>query len=492
MEENKNTFVDEPKKNEVEVVNAKKFAKNFTMVLISNILSLLTGILSGFIIPKILGVTDYGYYKTFTLYVSYIGLFHFGFIDGIYLYYAGRKYDSFNKESFRTFTRFLILMQLLVTFIVTIIAMFFIGNELCIILLLVGLDIIAVNVTTYYEFISQISMRFKKVSLRGIIRSSIKIISVCILFVLYKFCSISIAYYVYAAIVIIVNYLLCFWYIFTYRDITFGKASKFKDEKSKIIYFFKLGIPLLISNLIGQFIFVVDQQTVNILFDTDTYSNYAFAYSLINLITVATSAVSVVIYPTLKNMDKKKVTENYSFINSILLIFISLAFACYFILVPFVNYYLPEYNLSLTTFRIILPGVLISSSISVIKYNCYKKFNLINNYLFKSLFVLIVAIIADLIVYFIIGTTNSISIVSIFVLFLWYILVELTMIKKYNVKWIKNLIYIIVSIAVFYSITFIPNIWIGLIIYLFAFICETVIIYNRDLLNIFNYIIKRK
>ena len=80
MEESSTIVEETPKRN--------KFIQNFIVVLISNGLTILSGILVGFIIPKIMGVTDYGYYKTFTLYSSYIGLFHFGFIDGIYLYFA--------------------------------------------------------------------------------------------------------------------------------------------------------------------------------------------------------------------------------------------------------------------------------------------------------------------------------------------------------------------------------------------------------------------
>lgn len=488
METENNVIEDNDDK--IDVGGSKKFAKNFLMVLFSNVLSLLSGVLVGFVIPKVLGVIDYGYYKTFTLYVSYIGLFHFGFCDGIYLYYAGKKYESFNKESFRAFSKFLIIFQTIITVIISGIAIFFIGNELSIILLLVGFDVIAVNITTYYEMIAQITMRFKMVSLRSIIRCVAMILSVTVLYILHEFFKMEIIYYVFASIVIGVNYILCFWYIFTYRDITFGKTNSFSDEKTKIFFFFKIGIPLLISNLVGQFVFVIDQQFVNIFFDTDIYSNYAFAYTMINLITIATSAVSVVIYPTLKNMDDDKVEKSYSIINSILLIFLSASLACYFFLVPFVNTFLSEYNSSLITFRIILPGIIISSSISVIKYNCYKKFDMILNYLFKSLFVLLVAILADLIVYFCFNTTNSISIVSIFVLLLWYILIEYSMIKKFKVKWLKNFIYIIISIIVFYLITFIPNIWFGLVVYILAFIIETMLVYNKDLISLFEYIFK--
>ena len=89
----------------------KRFIKNIVIVLISNIISMLSGILIGFIIPKIMGVTEYGYYKTFTLYSTYIGILHFGFLDGIYLKFAGKQYEELYKEKFKTYTQFLFIME---------------------------------------------------------------------------------------------------------------------------------------------------------------------------------------------------------------------------------------------------------------------------------------------------------------------------------------------------------------------------------------------
>ena len=56
----------------------KKTISDIIKVSLSNFLKLLAGILTGFLLPKILNITDYGYYKTFTLYISYVGIFHFG------------------------------------------------------------------------------------------------------------------------------------------------------------------------------------------------------------------------------------------------------------------------------------------------------------------------------------------------------------------------------------------------------------------------------
>ncbi len=463
--------------------STKKFLSNIIVVIFSNILTAVSGILAGFLIPKILGVTDYGYYKTFALYASYIGLFHFGFVDGIYLKYAGKKYDDIDKRKFASFTHFLFATSAFISAIFVIAGFAFFNQQIGLILLFLGLDILALMITGYYECIARVTMRFKKLSLRSILKCVFTLSSVLTLFIMYKYASVTIYYYYYIIAVLAVEYLLCFWYVFTYREITFKRGASFKEVKTEIWSMYKFGFPLLCSNLIGQFIFVVDQQFVNIYFDIDTYSAFAFAYSMINLITVATSAISTVLYPTLKKMDENKITGEYAKINAVLVVFVSFCLACYFVLVPFVTRFLPDYVPSLATFRIILPGVLISSSISVIKHNCYKRFDKIGNYFVKSLIVFGLAVGADFAAYYLFKTTDALAIVSVFVLLIWYMLSELYFIREYHVHWARNLIYMVCSIALFYGATFIPNPWIGLGAYVLAYLVLTLAIYNKDLIG---------
>ncbi len=469
MEESSTIVEETPKRN--------KFIQNFIVVLISNGLTILSGILVGFIIPKIMGVTDYGYYKTFTLYSSYIGLFHFGFIDGIYLYFAGREYKDLDKAKFKTYTRFLFMIELGVTIFVSLLALCFICTGSMLIFLFVALNVLATNITTYFEFISQITMRFKQLSIRSIIKCSATALSIVALFLLYKYSNYVVNYQIYIAIVLGINYILAIWYMITYRELVFGKANPLKEEWPAIRQFFKVGVPLLLANLIAQLVFVIDQQFVNLLFSKEDYATYAFAYNMVNLITVATGAVSTVLYPTLKRMNPETIKNHYARINSYLMIFVFFCLVIYYPLDLFVRYFLKDYISSLNIFRIILPGLAISSSISVIKYNCYKTFGKVNNYFFKSLAVLILSIIANLIAYFLFKSMQAISIVSLGVLLIWYILVESYFIKEYKVSWLRNFFYLIVMIAAFYGISFIPNVYVACGVYVASWMAITGIMF---------------
>ena len=61
------------------------FAKDASFAVMSQLISLLSGLVLSFILPKYISVANYGYWQLFILYTGYVGFLHFGFNDGLYL-----------------------------------------------------------------------------------------------------------------------------------------------------------------------------------------------------------------------------------------------------------------------------------------------------------------------------------------------------------------------------------------------------------------------
>ena len=79
------------------IKSKKRFIQNLSYSFVSNILSLLLSSVTVMIVPKLIGVAEYGYYQLYVFYASYTGFFHFGWCDGIYLKYAGIDYDDYDR-----------------------------------------------------------------------------------------------------------------------------------------------------------------------------------------------------------------------------------------------------------------------------------------------------------------------------------------------------------------------------------------------------------
>ena len=96
--------------------------KGLMYVFIANFINLGFNLITNFVLPKELSVESYATIKTFQLYVSYAGLFHFGFVDGMYLKYGGKNIKELRREDLGTNLSTLRLFEIVVTIACAIIA----------------------------------------------------------------------------------------------------------------------------------------------------------------------------------------------------------------------------------------------------------------------------------------------------------------------------------------------------------------------------------
>ena len=467
------------------VQSKSSFLKDVVKVAVSNVAKLLAGVLAGFLLPKMMGVNDYGMYKSFTLYATYVGLFQIGFADGIYLKYGGKTYENLNKSSFRLYTRVFWLIELGVSLISLIVGLAFFSGEYRFIIAWLSLCLFTTNIICYYQMISQITSRFSELSFRNIIQSLLTSTAIIALFIIHMIAKNDISYKVYVIIYNSINVLLLVWYVFTYRDILFGKKSaEKKEENISLRGIFLSGLPLMVANLCSTFILTIDRQFVNVLFETDVYAVYAFAYNLLSLITIALSAISVVLYPSLKKSNKDSLRDNYSNLVSAILILVFFCLLSYFPLCWFIEWFLPKYCNALPIFRIILPGLAISSSVTVVMHNYYKTLGKNLEFFIKSVVILVLSFIANLVAYSIFKTTISISVASVFVMVVWYLICEERFVKEYKVRWFKNFMYLVIVSCGFYCTTLYNNTWSALLVYALLF-ASTTFAFHPELLFVF-------
>ncbi|WEV42229.1 hypothetical protein OZX57_01690 [Bifidobacterium sp. ESL0682] len=83
-------------------VNGRAIISNMFTAFFAQGVSLLLSILQSLIIPKMLGVTQFGYWQLYLFYVSYVGFFHLGLSSGIYLKMGGVPRDEMDKGSVKS------------------------------------------------------------------------------------------------------------------------------------------------------------------------------------------------------------------------------------------------------------------------------------------------------------------------------------------------------------------------------------------------------
>jgi O-antigen/teichoic acid export membrane protein len=453
---------------------SKKTLSDFLKIVLSNIIVLASSIITALVIPKLMGTTNYGYYKTYTLYMSYTALLHFGFVDGILLKHAGQEYDQLDRKPFRLNSKFYIVFQGLVALVIATFAILGFKGIYSFIALAIAVDTFSTNVTSYFQFVSQATMRFDELSKRKILYASCKLVATGIIVFIY-YCGFikQVPAQMYIFAIVAINAGLMIWYTHTYRDIVVGESNSFSQNKSILRSYFSTGIALTLSFQVSNLILSIDQQFVSSLFDKATYGVYAFAYSILNMATTIIGAISTVLLPNLKRRGVDTIQKDLPLGISGIFIIVFAGHVFYYLLIGFVSIVLPDYLPSLVYLRIILPGLALSSSISAILFNYYKVLNLQRKYFFICVFVLGLSATLNGIVYWIFRTPASISAASVVTLLVWYLLALRYFVKTYNVKWLKELLYVLIMGSSFYLITgIISDILIGtfafLTIYLFV------------------------
>lgn len=466
------------------------FVADIVKVSLSNIVKLFSGVLVAFLLPKIIGVTDYGYYKVFTLYATYMGLFHLGICDGIYLKYGGSDYKSLDKKKFRFYSQSFMAIEMVVALMVAIFSLVVLEGEYEFIGLSLAFYIVFINVTGFYQIVSQVTRRFRELSFRNVLQSGLLSVSLLILAVLNQGMEIDISYRIFTTIYIAIIAFLAFWYIYTYRDLTFGEKRNSGASLFEMFALSKLGIPLTLANVCASLILTIDRQVVSLLFDIDTYAQYAFAYNMLSLVTTALTAISTVIYPSLKRMKWDAFMGLHSKLSTHILLLVFGCLTIYFPLAIFVQWYLPDFAPSLVYFEIVFPGIALSSVLSIVVHNYYKTIGETARYFKYTLIMLALSLACALLAYGILPTPEALSVSSIIVFLVWYVLAEGYLVKRFSFKWKKNAAYIASLMMTFYVVVGQFDLGIAFVSYLITYMVITFLLFRKELVEILGRLAK--
>lgn len=471
-----------------------KFSKvlnNILNVSFSKVISLISGIVVGLLLPKVLTVTNYGYLKIYTLYVAYTALLHFGFVDGILLKLAGKDYDSLDKIEVRTYTYFFCIFQCIIGGLLSAFSFFVKSNEYSFIILMLGINMIITNITTYYQFISQATLRFREYSNRNILAALFKILVVIFLFFIQFYTEIS--YKLYIIILNVIDIILLCWYFYTYRDITFGKRNHIINYSSSVKKIFKTGFILTVAYQTSHLVLSLDRQFVSILFSTETYAVYSFAYNIITLISTMISSLSVVCLPMLKKLHKDEIKTYYPIFLKSVTILVGASLVCYFPVEIFIKQFLPNYIQSLSYIKVVLPSLLFISCINVVMFTINKVLD--RNLLFfkHSVIILIIGFILNYLGYLIGYDPIYISIASILTMAIWFIIEGISLQKCTEVGFIIEIIYMILLCVLFLFVVFnqFSNL-LSAVLYFFIYVFITLVVYRDFFKTLINNYINNK
>ena len=451
--------------------------KNISYTLGANILTFLMGVIPGFVIPKVLGVEEFGYFKIFTFYITYVGITHFGFLDGIYIKYGAYEYEDIPKEKFRGYFRYLVLLQIIESLIaVGILQLFDLGADRKFILLLVIFNMIIMNITTLFAFIHQFTKRFKVFSINLILNKLIYVVGTLIL-IYFNF----LGYKEFILLQTMINAIILGIYIYNNKEIVFGSSERVLKNLKEYFSITKSGFFIMIGNFMAVIIIGLDKIFVDAFFTLKDFSMYSFSYTLISLFFILLNSLTTVIYPYLARMKQENFKEIYSNIRINLTILMSLTLPGYFVIREIVLFYLPEYKGILKILIFLVTTIIYSAQINILVSNYYKVLKETKGYTKNNMVALVLGLITNIIAYYCFRSVISIAVATLISFILWLLYSDLYFTKKINTSYKKAMILEFLVISLFLFSTRFENIFIGIIIYTVPLIIVLIIFYLKDI-----------
>lgn len=321
-----------------------------------------------FVLPKLIGVEDFGYWQLYFLYTFFIAFGHLGLVDGIYLKNGGKYYRELDFRILRS--QFLVLIGMGAVwagFLFLYSQHFLLDENKTYILTVIALDLMLSLPRTLISVIFQMTGMIKEYSFSLMSESA----SSFFMIVIMLFCGIR----DYRYLILADCGARCISLLVSLHNAPgfIGRQFMIPLECMKeAISNISVGMFLLLSNMVGLIVIASVRFAVEDQWGIVAFSKVSLAFSISSVAITATGAASVVLFPLLKRLTKKTLEQSFSALSLLLIILLAVLFCLYYPGVRILEWWLPQYGESFYYLTIILPMTLFDSNFSVIGSNFLK------------------------------------------------------------------------------------------------------------------------
>lgn len=425
--------------------------KGLVYVFIANAITLGLSLLTGFVLPKVLSVPTYAKIKDFSLYTSYIGVLHLGYLDGLYLTYGGKKLSDISDREMSICRTNTFLLQALM-------AVGFAAAGMLLqepLIFIFALCLIPENVATLYKNLYQATGEFGRYSNILNLKSVMTLICYVVLLFIVKTDN-YIPYVLVYLFLMVVMWDGLEWEIRRRFGFKLHLEASFRNLKENI----SSGIVLMLGNFSSTLMTSLDRWFVKGLLLTEDFAYYSFAVSMESLINTFVIPVTTTLYNFLCQVtDVLRIRK----IKTICLIFslymISSAFPVKFIL----EHFLTKYEASTMVMFILFSTQVLYMIIKGVYINVYKARKQQDLYLKQLIIVIILGAVFNTLFYLWMGSNEGIALGTLCSVICWY-LICMRSVPELNASFSENLL-MALGITIFLLCGYFLSSIVGFVVY---------------------------
>lgn len=441
-----------------------KLLKNISYTFSSNALSILVSIFIVLIIPKFIGVHEYGLWQLFIFYYGYVGVLHLGWADGLFLRRGGQTVKEINKESISAETLMFIVFNCLIGFCIELYGVFFASHDIFIILSL-GFAVLIVNTRTWITMILQSIGDFKGYAINLSAQSIVYLLLIIsiLFFKLADYRFMIVAFLISQMVTSISGF-------YQLRGVlNYNSKLDFKDAFSELKLNIGSGFKLMIANFTAILIIGVIRFGIQQKWSISTFGKIALVLSIANFMMVFINAVSLVLFPTLRRTKQiPKVT--YEGIRNILMPLLYLMMFIYFTIMLIIPQWLPKYAGALRYASILMPMMVYQGKFEILSNTFMKNFRMEAKLMTINIITLIISVVLTIVNAYILHNINYVVFSIAFVMGIRSIMSEVVLSRKIKVKFISELLFENIFIIGFMFFTWNYSIVISILGYLIVMV----------------------
>jgi len=433
-------------------ITGKSVAKNISLSVLVQAISLVVGFVMNLIVPKFINEYQYSYWQTFLLYSQYVGILHFGLLDGIVLRYSQSDYDELDKKTVRSQYIAVFCIDAIISIGVLGSAFIFFSGINRIIVILLAFSIIPIITYNYVSFTFQTTNRIGKYA-------QYIMLDRCL------YCGIVIA-------CLILNAKQAYWYCIAYifshlisiimlgmkhsRELFLGDLLTFNELKTELNKTLSAGVWLMVASYSANLVVGFGKMIIQWRWDTLTFGKVSLSFSLSTFVLHFVTAVSVVLFPSIKRLDIDKLPELYKTIRNGISPILLLVLIFYFPGSYILELWLPQYADSIIYLGVLLPIIVYTSKVSLLTNNYLKAYRKEKVLLAINLFTVAFSIILYIIIAYLLKDLYILLISMVGVIMFRSIVSEIAVMKTIRIKIVTDFIleFIITTIFILSAICF--------------------------------------
>jgi len=346
---------------------SRGIARDVGLLVIGSILAAAFSAITVFVIPRITGVEDFGYWRLFLLYSTYVGFLHLGFGEGALLLWAGKPLSEFHHE-LRPSLKFLFWQHSAIIVPSCLVAVFLLPAHTRFVAIAVLVYALLQNTVTFLLCGLQAARRFRPVAIAVAAPSGLFLFFalLCLLRGRPDYRLLIACYFVGWLLVLLIlwmsvhplrsNYTVGIWKL--------GKRCIW------------VGWPITLANTAFSLVQTSDRFVLSSAVPIYQFAQYSLAASTMMVPVAIITAAARVFFPHLAATDKEQHPEMYGQAARMIVLSWSVLLPYFFAVDFFVRHFIQQYIPSLPAARVLLLSTVFIAAIQILQssvFNLYGK-----------------------------------------------------------------------------------------------------------------------